>query len=307
MKKRILIIIVTLFLCVGLALPTFAEESAPSDTVTDTTDTTEEVTEETGIPETTDTAEMTEQTGPMIEETALSPETAATTVTEAPETLVDELPDGIENVEKEQLLEIIKGLSGEGVDKIQELLLAGINSVERGQSTLWDKVADFCERHIEAISLIAFAIVGILYIFVRVKSNKKLRNDIGIATNNAVETVEIAKQMNADSVAALQNAAARVDSFKETLDASTNEIKALLAETRQKTAEDETLRSALKHNSDADMLLADTVNELLQLANIPQNKKDAIYSKVTAAKALIKAEVETNEGKDKETDKASIV
>lgn len=307
MKKRILAMIVTLFLCVCLALPSFAEEIIPADTVADTTATTEEVTEETEILETTDAAEMTEQTGSVTEETAPSSETAETTVIESPETLVDELPDGIENVDKDQLLEIINGLSGEGVDKMQELLLAGINSVERGQSTTWDKVADFCERHIEAISYIAFAIVGICYIFIRVKSNKKLRNDIGIATNNAVETVEIAKQMNEDSVAALQTAAASIDSFKKTLDSSTEEIKALLAETREKTAEDETLRAALKHNSAADMLLADTVNELLQLANIPQNKKDAIYSKVTAAKALIKAEEKTDEGKNEKTDKASVV
>ena len=278
MKDRIVTFILALLLCVCLALPSFAEDTVTPETVTAET---------------------------VVEETA--PESVETTVLETPETLSDELPEGIENAEKNQLLEIVNGLSGEGVDKMQAILLAGINSVERGQSTTWDKIAEFCERHIEAISLIVCAVAVILYMIVRLRSNKKLRDNIGTATNNAVETVEIAKQMNADSVVALEKTARSVDSFKDILGTATTEMRALMEETRQKTAENETLRSALRHNSAADMLVADTVNELLQLANIPQNKKDAIYTKITHAKALIDSEGDTDEAKDKETAQAPVV
>lgn len=278
MRNRIITLMLVLILCVCLAMPSFAEDIAITETVT------EEV---------------------VVQET--SSESIETTVLETPETLSDEIPSGIENAEKNQLLEIVNGLSGEGVDKMQAILLAGINSVERGQSTTWDKIADFCERHIEAISLIACAFTVLLYMITRSKSNKKLRDNIGTATNNAVETVEIAKQMNADSVVALEKAAQRVDSFKNTLDNATEKMTELMAEIRAKETENESLRSALRHNAAADMLVADTVNELLQLANIPQNKKDAIYTKISHAKALIDSEGETNEAKDEETDQTAVV
>lgn len=301
MKKRIFAIITVLFICVSLDMPSFAEETVFTDTVA--VETSSDITVETK-----EIAEVTTEAAGSLEEKAEpTPETTETMVSESSEALADDLPDGIENVDKEQLISIINGLSGEGVNKMQKLLLAGINSVERGQSTTWDKVADFCERHIEGMSLIAFAIVGIVYIFVRVKSNKKLRNDIGIATNNAVETVEIAKQMNADSVTALEKNSQSINAFKNCLESAEKAMVDLMEENRRKSAENEALRDALKHNSAADMLLADTVNELLQLAKIPQNKKDAIYSKITAAKALIKSEGKTDEGKNKKTDKASVV
>lgn len=244
------------------------------------------------------------------EDFAESVQTEALTETEAPapETLSDELPEGIESADKDELIDIINGLSGEGVHKVQEILLAGINSIEEGQSTTWDNVAYFVERHIEAVSLIVCALAVIAYMTVRTKANKRLRKDITVATNNAVETVEIAKQMNADSVSALEDCSRSVKDFEKSLNGAVDKIDALLEENREKSAECESLRNALKHNSAADMLVADTVNELLQLANISQTKKDAIYEKVLRAKALINREESAdNEGRDEKKANSSVV
>ena len=206
------------------------------------------------------------------------------------QTLSDDIPDGIENAEKSQLIEIINGLSGEGIEKMQGILLAGINSVERDSGTVWDRTADFCERHIEAISLLTFAVTVIFYMALRVRGNKRLRRNIEISTNNAVEAVEIAKGISADNVAELERYSAQVEHYAAAMADATERIDVLLAEIRQKSLENEALRNVIRHNSEADMLVADTVNELLQLSNIPQNKKDAIYSKVSAAKVLISSE-----------------
>ena len=211
------------------------------------------------------------------------------------------MPYGIECADNERFVEMINGLSGEGVDKVQALLLAGINSTERNEGTVWDRIAEFCERHIEAVSLCVCAVAVLIYLCVRIRSMKRLRRDIGTATNNAVETVEIAKSMNESGVNALLNTQRSIDGFKETLDDAIIRMDRLIEEHRQKNKENESLRNALRYNSAADMLVADTVNELLQLANIPQVRKDAIHEKITNAKALIASETEY-ESKNKETD-----
>ena len=211
-------------------------------------------------------------------------------VLNTPQKLSDDIPSGIENAEKDQLIEIINGLSGEGIDKMQTVLLAGINSIERDKSTLWDRTADFCQMHIEAISLIAFSAVVVFYMLIRVRGSKRLRRNIEISTNNAVEAVEIAKSISADNLAVLEGYTVQVERYSSVISDANARIDELLCEVRRKSLENEALRNVIKHNVDADMLVADTVNELLQLSNIPQNKKDAIYSKITEAKALISSE-----------------
>jgi transcriptional regulator NrdR family protein len=50
--------------------------------------------------------------------------------------------------------------------------------------------------------------------------------------------------------------------------------------------------AATKHDIDAMLILADVLGELIQLSNIPQVKKDAIYSKHETAKNHIVSEME---------------
>jgi uncharacterized protein YukE len=50
--------------------------------------------------------------------------------------------------------------------------------------------------------------------------------------------------------------------------------------------------AATKSDVEAMLLLADVIDELIQLSNIPQIKKDAIYSKHETAKAAIRKEAE---------------
>ena len=225
-------------------------------------------------------------------------ESAETVVLYTPESLSEEIPEEIAEADKDELLKIINGLSGEGVERVRAAITVGIDSVERGGGGFWDRAAGFCERHIEAVSLLAFALCVLFYVFVRLRSTKKLRGDIRVSTNNAVETVEIAKRISADSTSALERAAASIDTFGASLEEALAEMRGLMETEQKKSAECESLRMALKHNADADMLVADTVNELLQLANIPQNKKDAIYTRITSAKAIINAEREGGEESD---------
>ncbi len=211
--------------------------------------------------------------------------------------LSDELLQEIGEADKEELISLINGLSGEGVEKVKEVLLVGLANVERDDATVWGNIASFCEKHIDAVSLAVCAVAICIYTVVKVRSVRGLRGDIRVSTNNAVEAVEIARRMNAEGVDIMERASQSIDGFRAELGGAVEEIRRMLEAERQKSAECDSLRSALKHNADADILVADTVNELLQLANIPQCKKDAIYSKVKAAKALIASEVTDGEAK----------
>ena len=209
--------------------------------------------------------------------------------------LLDELPKDIENADREELAAIINSLSGEGVERVKALLIAGAESMERGESSSWDRVADLVQKYAEAISLAVCAVALAVYTAVRVRGNQALRRDIATATNNAVETVEIAKQMSGESVSALEREAESVRAFEATLDKAVERIDALIKENREKSRECRALTDVIRRSSAADLLVADTVNELLQLSSIPQCKKDAIYQKLYKARTLIEGEISENE------------
>lgn len=234
-------------------------------------------------------------------------ETVEETVAVEEETVLsDTVPDeeDIQEADKQSFIEMLDGMSPEGVDKIKDLIIAGMEGIETEKDTTWDKVKIFTLNHLTEIAWIVFAIVLVFYIFIEYVRYKGLRKSSATMNNNAI----LISEKGTDAVRAcnhtMEEVREDVNSYTKTIEEAAALMKAQAAELEQRNAEYEKLlheyRIKLEINSRAETLLADALNELLQLSNIPQIKKDAIYGRYTRAKALIESELEDSDGSENE-------
>ncbi len=160
-----------------------------------------------------------------------------------------------------------------------------------------DEIVKWVEGHLEEISVIVTLIFTLIY---QIRKHAALNKSIAHCNNNAVAVVE-------NSNSAIQQALSRVEGVSAVVDNYREEIVKLLTEIRQTDDEKKKLETALTevenylHTSKlANKELADEVAELLVLANIPNSKKEELYSRHRAAVAAINAaehkEVKENVG-----------
>lgn len=160
-----------------------------------------------------------------------------------------------------------------------------------------DEIVKWVEGHLEEISVIVTLIFTLIY---QIRKHAALNKSIAHCNNNAVAVVE-------NSNSAIQQALSRVEGVSAVVDNYREEIVKLLTEIRQTDEEKKKLETALTevenylHTSKlANKELADEVAELLVLANIPNSKKEELYSRHRAAVAAIDAaehkEVKENVG-----------
>lgn len=162
-----------------------------------------------------------------------------------------------------------------------------------------DEIVKWVELHLEEISVIITLIFTLIY---QVRKHASLNKSIATCNNNAVSIVE-----NSNSV--VQTALTRVENVSAVVDKYRDEIVTLLAEIRQTDEEKKKLETALAEVENylktaklANTELANEVAELLVLANIPNSKKEELYSRHRAAVAAIDAaehkEVKDNVGEE---------
>ena len=149
-----------------------------------------------------------------------------------------------------------------------------------------DEIIKWIEGHLEEISVIITLIFTLIY---QVRKHASLNKSIATCNNNAVSIVE-----NSNSV--VQTALNRVENVSAVVDKYKDEIITLLAEIRQTDDEKKKLEIALTEVENylktaklANTELANEVAELLVLANIPNSKKEELYSRHRAAVAAIDA------------------
>lgn len=269
MKKRLIALLTILVLAVAIMLPVYAED--------DTT--------------------ATEAVVETIETTA-----AVET------TLTDEIPaeEEIAAADKQSFAEMLDGMSPEGVEKIKALILSGMDKIDSTENTGWDKAKTFILAHLTEVAWIVFAVVLVFYIAIEIIRYKGLRKSAATMNNNAILIAEKstdAVKENTDVMKAVKDS---VSQYQNTVSEAAELMKLQAAELERRNAEYEKMlieyRVKLEINSRAETLLADSLNELLQLSNIPQIKKDAIYARYARAKALIESEMEdnSNDGESKE-------
>lgn len=149
-----------------------------------------------------------------------------------------------------------------------------------------DEIVKWVEMHLEEISVIITLIFTLIY---QVRKHASLNKSIATCNNNAVSIVENSNSAISTALSRVENVSAVVDKYKD-------EIVTLLAEIRQTDEEKKKLETALTEVENylktaklANTELANEVAELLVLANIPNSKKEELYSRHRAAVDAIKA------------------
>lgn len=151
-----------------------------------------------------------------------------------------------------------------------------------------DEIVKWVEDSFEEISVIVSLIVMLIY---QVRKHTSLNKSIATCNNNAVSIVE-----NSNSV--IQAALARVEEVAEVVVNYKDDIVSLLGEISKSDEEKKRLESALttfesymKSAKLANKALADELADLLLLANIPNSKKEELYSRhLEAVRAIVDAE-----------------
>lgn len=154
-----------------------------------------------------------------------------------------------------------------------------------------EKIVAYVKMHLEEISVI---ITLLLTTFYQVRKHIVLNRSIGTLNNNAITVTE-------NSGAVIDTALKEIASVSSVIKGNNEETAKLLAEVRANEEEKKELKQALLDASAfmktaklANVELANEVAELLVLANIPNSKKEELYSRHLAAVGAI-AEAEKTE------------
>lgn len=152
--------------------------------------------------------------------------------------------------------------------------------------TITETVVDYVKEHIEEISVIGTLIVGVFY---EIRKHRKLNGSIGTLNNNAIAVAE-------NSAAAIKAALENVEDIAHIINEYKGEFEALLSEIRKSAEEKKSLEDTLNHVETflktaklATVELSNEVAELLVLSNIPNSKKEELYSRHRHAVEELKA------------------
>lgn len=155
---------------------------------------------------------------------------------------------------------------------------------EESVQTTADLVVGYLKENLEEISVI---VTMILTVFYQVRKHRVLNKSIGTLNNNAVTISENSNNSIQQALTEMGVASSAVTEYKTSIDA-------LLAEFRVNVEEKHKLEQALadvhtflKSAKLANVELANEVAELLVLANIPNSKKEELYSRHLAAVGAI--------------------
>lgn len=184
-----------------------------------------------------------------------------------------------------------EGIVTEAVDTATEEIPTEV--VDDPNEITVDEIVDYAKAHAEEISVIFSLIVSAIY---AVSRNKKLHGSISTVNNNAVTMAE-------NNMSAMLGMTTVVEQYK-------NEMASMLAEIRRNNEERAELEASLAEVSKylkstrlANVELANEVAELLVLANIPNSKKDELYSRhLAAVNAIAEAEAEVADTEVKENE-----
>lgn len=159
-----------------------------------------------------------------------------------------------------------------------------------------DEIVEWAMANYDKLTVIFSVISGALVIVSKIKSVIKA---VATSNNNAIVIAE-------DSKATTQAALAEINSVKDVVSEYKEEVAKLLAEVRETDEEKKALKTSLERVEGylqtaklANKELSNELAELLILANIPNAKKEELYSRHRAAIAALDAvEVKKNVGEE---------
>lgn len=190
---------------------------------------------------------------------------------------------------------IIASAEGEPVEEdvtVSETLPSENETVAEDEKTMPEKIVSFITDNYTESSILSLAVTVVVYLFYEIKKHRSLNSSIGVLNNNAVTVAENSAKTIKSILSEAEDIANVVKEYKD-------EMASLLEEVRKSAEEKKNLEDTL-HNVQsflstaklATLELSDEIAELLLLANIPNAKKEEIYSHhLAAVKAISDAEI----------------
>ena len=160
-----------------------------------------------------------------------------------------------------------------------------------------DMIVDYITAHLEELSVI---LTMILTVFYQVRKHNSLNKSVGILNNNAISVAENSSAAINDALTTVRGVADTVLGYKDEMCRLLEEVRANDEEKQKLKAALESVDNHLKTAKLANKELANEVAELLVLANIPNSKKEELYSRHRAAVAEIEAAENTEVKEDDE-------
>lgn len=161
------------------------------------------------------------------------------------------------------------------------------------------EVLDWFKGNFEEISVIVSLIVALI---LEVTKHSSLNKSIDDTNDNAVTIAENSEAAVKAALTQVETAAATVGTYIDVINTLLDEVRYTAEEKAKLEAIVTEISTHFKIAKLANVELANEVAELLMLANIPNSKKDELYSRHLAAVAAIadaeRTEVKEDEGKE---------
>lgn len=145
-------------------------------------------------------------------------------------------------------------------------------------------IINYIFRHPEEVAVLASILIAALF---KVIERRKLNSTLTTTNNNAIAVAETSDTIATNATNAINTAVSAVCGFTENISELLLEVKANEEEKQKLAAALSEATQYLKISQAANIELANEVAELLVLANIPNSKKDELYSRHRAAVGAI--------------------
>jgi hypothetical protein len=216
-----------------------------------------------------------------ISETASGAETGTDTETDT----------SAKTLTAEEIESILADASPEQVKYIKAKIESVLSGLEGYNVTGWDKVAAWVTRNIYAVSWAIFGIGVVFAAFVYIRKNRGLMRQLATLNNNSVEIAKASHEDSGRALDAVKQYAAETAEMREAVAEMTEEVAEMLAAHESTSAERDAAVAEIdaqrKAETDAILLLADTLEAMMQCSRINDARKDEIAAKYAAAKRLI--------------------
>lgn len=194
--------------------------------------------------------------------------------------------------DRDWLINAIKNAKPEEVEAIKGYIEDAVVHMEGLNYTEWDWVYKIVADNAEWFACLLVGIGFVVFAVVSLVLHRRKK----ILINNSVETVQIAEQNMAELVkhtdAYEATLTATVAVVKESIEYMKERDERLCKKKQELIDKDEAVIEATKNDVNAMLMLADIIDELIQLSAIPQVRKDAIYSKHATAKNHIVSQMQ---------------
>lgn len=213
------------------------------------------------------------------EEVVTEPVTAPVMEFDTSEGILIEIETEEETEEKQKvdewIYEVMKQATPEQVKLIEEIVLGGLNALDKLEIKGFDRVRIWVEHNMATVMVVALTVALIAFAVVSFLQKKGFAKKADILNSNAIEMYEAGQQNVEEALAACKEYADRADEIcRECADAAKAAAESAKAAHGQVTEERTMLIDELEKNARVNKALCEEINFLLQCSDLSQSKRD---------------------------------